>query len=100
MENRLTTFLVDCWNALRWDIHEIVMPALIHALIMAFLFPQIQDHPNVWLPVMFYMVWFIWNILTARLHVQIGFGFELFFAAVYFALLSGLIISLIKVLFF
>jgi len=98
LKSRSTSAVVKAWEALRWDIHELVMPALIHALIMAFLFPQIQDHPDVWLPIMFYMVWFVWNILTARTFAQIGFRFELFFAGVYFVLLTGLIISLTVIL--
>lgn len=98
MQNRFTTLLVDSWNKLRWDIHEIVMPALIHAAILAFVVPRLVPIPHASIPIAFYMFWFIWNIITARLYVQISFGIELFFSVVYFTLLFGFGISLISVL--
>ena len=45
-----------------------------------------------------YVLWFVWNILTARLYVQTSFAVELFAATVYFGLLSGFMISLCIIL--
>ena len=97
MKNRFTSFLVDSWNALRWDIHEIVIPVLINALIISFVAPQLVPLPHASIPIAFYILWFVWNILTARTFAQLGFDFELLLAIVYFVLLLGCIGSLIFV---
>ncbi len=93
MENRLTILLVKAWETLRWDIHELVMPMIIFALLMAFFIPRLVGLPHASIAITFYVLWYIWNILTARLRVHIGFKLDLLFASVYFILSIGSVAS-------
>jgi len=98
LQNRFTIWLIRAWEALRWDIHELVMPMIIFALLMAYFIPRLVGLPYASMAISFYVLWYIWNILTARLRVHIGFKLELLFATIYFALLLGCISSTVIIL--
>lgn len=99
LNNQFTVFLVKIWNKLRWDVHETMIPVTAFALLMVFLLPLFEPLPSSSLPIIFYVVFFLWNILTVETYVPLSFSFELCCALIYFILLFGCVFSSVIVFF-